>query len=65
MTKTTIWLTSPDRKCARRHKKINEALDNPHRKSPPRRDCVVIALRLGHKRAAELLRELEGSGIAL
>src|SRR6266498_3279871 len=35
MMKTTTWPTSPDRGCAKRHKKINEALDNPHRKSLP------------------------------
>src|SRR6266498_2916821 len=34
MMKTTTWPTSPDRGCAKRHKKINEALDKPHRKSP-------------------------------
>src|SRR6266545_8100455 len=54
MMKTTTWPTSPDRGCAKRHKKINEALDNPHRKSPPR----AGEERSGGHRAAEYAKGL-------
>src|SRR6266545_3239113 len=56
MMKTTTWPTSPDRGCAERHKKINEALDNPHRKSLPPREGEEKEICSAFKTRMALLR---------